>query len=118
MISKLKVLNLALRGIMETSIIVALGYWGYQFGKSMGTKIMFGLGVPIIGFGFWGAVDFHQTGKFAEGLRLIQELVISGLAAVALYFSGQQTLGWMLGIISIIHHSLKYMTGEKLIKAR
>lgn len=117
MTSKLRVLNLALRGIMEASIVVALGYWGYQIGKSTGMKILLGIGAPVIGFGFWGAVDFHQAGKFAEGLRLIQELVISGFAAAALYFSGQQTLGWILGIISIIHHSLKYATGEKLIKA-
>jgi len=33
--------------------------------------------------GFWGAVDFHQAGRLAEPLRLVQELAISGLAAVA-----------------------------------
>jgi hypothetical protein len=41
------------------------------------------LGAPLVGFGFWGAVDFHQAGRFAEPLRLIQELAISALAAVA-----------------------------------
>ena len=44
---------------------------------------------PLIGFGFWGAVDFHQFGRLSEWLRLMQELVISGMAAFALYITGQ-----------------------------
>jgi hypothetical protein len=49
----------------------------------------------LLGLGFWSAVDFRQAGRMAEPLRLIQELVISGLAAVALYAAGQPALGRM-----------------------
>ncbi len=38
--------------------------------------------------GFWGLVDLHQFGNFSEPLRLIPELLISGLAAFALYLAG------------------------------
>ena len=71
MLSKLKWFNLALRGIMELGIVAAFLYWGIKMGNNTGTKIAFGLGAPLIGFGFWGAVDFHETGRMAEYLRLI-----------------------------------------------
>ena len=66
--------------------------------------------------GFWGAVDFHQAGRLAEPLRLVQELAISGLAAVAVYAAGQHILGWFLGLASISYHALVYAQGSRLLK--
>ncbi len=116
MTAKLKWFNITLRGIMEAGIIAAFGYWGYHIGKSVSMKIMLGIGAPILGFGFWGMVDFHQAGSASETLRLIEELIISGLAAAGLYIAGQHILGWVLIMISIIHHTLVYLLGEKLLK--
>lgn len=116
MSSTLKWFNLALRAVMELGIVTALGYWGYRTGDSVGAKILFGIGAPLLGFGFWGLVDFRQAGSLAEPLRLIQELVISMLAAAAWYVAGQQALGWALAAVSILHHALVYLSGERLIK--
>jgi hypothetical protein len=113
---KLKWFNLALRTLMELGIVVALAYWGYQTGQTMSTKILLGIGAPLLGFGFWGSIDFHQAGPMSEPLRLFQELIISGLAAVAWYTAGQQALGWTLGMISIFHHALLYLLGGTLLK--
>jgi hypothetical protein len=114
--SKLKWFNLALRALMETSIVLALAFWGYQSGNSTGMKILFGIIAPLIGFGIWGAIDFHQAGNIAEPLRLIEELIISGLAALALYVTGQHVLGWTLGLLSIVYHALVYISGGRLLK--
>jgi hypothetical protein len=116
LLSMLKWFNLALRVLMEVGIIVALGYWGFQTAKIISVKILLGIGAPVVGFGFWGLVDFHQAGKAAEPLRLSQELVISGLAAVALYSVGQHTLGWTLGLVSIVYHALVYLLGGKSLE--
>ena len=116
MLSKLKWINVALRALMELGIVVAFAYWGYHTGKSLTIKIILGIGAPLLGFGFWGIVDFHQAGKMSEALRLLQELIISGLAVTGFYFSGQILLAWILGILSVVHHSLVYALGEKLIK--
>jgi hypothetical protein len=110
--------NLALRAIMETGIVVAFAYWGYQTGQTTGMKILFAIGAPILGFGFWGTVDFHQAGRIAELLRLIEELLISGLAAIALYVVGQHTLGWAFAALSIIYHVLVYLSGGRLLKTQ
>jgi Protein of unknown function (DUF2568) len=115
-ISALQWFNVALRGVMELGIVAAMGYWGYQAGSSLVPKVLLAILAPLIVFGFWGLVDFHQAGHMAEFLRLAQELVISGLAAFALYTSGQQALAWALGLIAIIQHSLVYMLGETLLK--
>jgi hypothetical protein len=115
-IPKLKWFNLALRALMELGIVVGLGYWGYVTGGSLGTRLLLAIGAPLLGFGFWGMVDFRQAGKFAEPLRLIQELVISGLAAAAWYGSGQHSLGISLGLVSLVYHVLVYTLGGTLLK--
>ena len=114
--SKSQGFNLALRAVMELGIVLAFGYWGYQTGDGTTMKILLAIAAPIVGFGFWGAVDFHQAGRLSEPLRLVEELVISGLAAGALYIAGQQTLGLALGMLSIVYHASMYLSGEHLLK--
>jgi hypothetical protein len=116
MLAKVKWFNVALRGLMETGLVIALGYWGFQTGRTIGVKILLGIGVPFLVFGFWGLIDFHQAGSLSEPLRLSQELVITGLAALALIFVGQPALGFTLGLVSLVHHALVYLQGDTLLK--
>ena len=116
MATTLKTFNLILRAVMELGIVLALGYWGYQTGDSATTKVWLGIGIPLIGFGFWGLVDFRNVGSFAELLRLIQELVISGFAAFALYVVEAKGFSLMLASASLLHHTLVYVSGETLLK--
>jgi hypothetical protein len=108
--------TVALRAVMELGIVVALAVWGYHIGTGTSMRILFGIAAPLVGFGFWGAVDFHQAGRWSELLRLLQELVISGLAALAWYTAGQHLLGWALGLLSIAYHAFVYLKGERLLK--
>lgn len=116
MTSTLKWFNVGLRGLMELGIVIALGYWGYKTGESTTAKILLSVGVPLIGFGIWGLVDFRNAGSLAEPLRLIEELVISGVAVLAWYVAGAQSMGLALGIISIVHHASVYALGSTLLK--
>jgi len=109
-------LNVALRGIMEAGLVAALGYWGYTLGATSTTRVLFAIGVPIVGFGIWGLVDFRWAGKLAEGLRLTEELVLTGLGAVALHAAGAVVLAWVLAALSILHHVLVYATGQRLLR--
>ena len=112
------VFTLVLRVLMEAGIVAAFAYWGYRAGAGTGMKILLAAGAPALGFGFWGAVDFRQAGRLAEPLRLLQELAISGLAAVAVYAAGQHLLGWALGLLSAAYHALVYLQGGRLLKHR
>jgi hypothetical protein len=105
-----------LRSLMEVGIVAGLGYWGFHTGNGTAKKIILSIVSPAIIFGFWGLFDFHNVRNFSEILRLIQELILSWIAAAALYFAGQHTFGWILSIISIIHHLVVYSIGDTLLK--
>ena len=115
-IGALQWFNVALRGVMEFGIVLAMGYWGYQAGGSLVTKVLLGILVPLIVFGFWGLVDFHQVRRLAKSLRLVQELLICGLVVVALYAAGQPTFAWVFGLIAIVQHILVYLLGDTLLR--
>ena len=109
-------LLLLLRVLMEIGIVVALTFWGVHLGASTAAKIALGVVLPALGFGFWGAIDFHQAGRAAEPLRLLQELTVSLLATLAWYSTGRHGLGYALGGLSIVYHALVYAMGERLLK--
>lgn len=118
MIQSLTWFNVALRALMEFGIVVALGYWGYMTGDTTAMKILLAIGAPLLGFGIWSLVDFRWAGALAEPLRLIEELVISAIAVLALYVVGAHTWAWALALLSIAHHALVYISGERLLKQR
>jgi Protein of unknown function (DUF2568) len=109
-------LNLTLRVLMETGVVAALAYWGVHTGAEVAGRILLGVSAPVVGFALWGMVDFRQTGRAAEPLRLVEELAISGLAALALFAAGRETLGVMLAALSVVYHALVYAAGERLLK--
>jgi hypothetical protein len=69
-----------------------------------------------MGFGFWGALDFRGAGRFAEPLRLAQEIVVSLLAALAWYGAGRPVLGIALAVLSVVYHALVYLSGARLLQ--
>jgi len=109
-------LNLALRVTLEAGIVAAFAMWGVHTGDTTPGKVALGVAAPAVGFGFWGAVDFHQAGQAAEPLRFTQELVISGAAATAWYAAGQAALAVALIGVSVVYHGLVYLTGQRLLK--
>ncbi len=108
--------NLALRALMEMGVVYGFGYWGWHAGGSGAARVALAVGAPLLGFGFWGLVDFRGAGALAEPLRLVQELAVSGLAALALGTAGAPALGWALALTSAAHHALVYLLGQSLLQ--
>lgn len=117
-VSSVRWVNVALRGVLEAGVVGALAYWGVHAVDGTVGKVLLGIAAPAVGFGIWGAVDFHWAGRYAEPLRLAEELVISGLAAAALAVAGQPALGIGLAALSVVHHALVYALGDRLLKPR
>ncbi len=109
-------LTLMLRVTMEIGLVAGFAYWGVHTGGSVGGKLLLGAGAPILAFGFWGAIDFHQVGRLAEPLRLVQELGVSLLAAAAWYVAGRRDAGIALAVLSILYHVLVYASGGRLLR--
>lgn len=114
-LSGVRLMILILRVTMEGGIVAALAYWGAHAPGSTGASVALAIAAPVLGFGIWGAIDFRRAGRYAEPLRLAQELVISLGAAAALYATGQHSLGVALGSLSIAYHALVYATGATLL---
>jgi hypothetical protein len=108
-------LLLSLRVLMEIGVVAALAFWGAHLGDGAVGKIALGVAAPALGFAFWGAIDFHQAGRLAEPLRLLQELTVSLLAALAWYSTGWHGLGIALAGLSIVYHALVYVLDERLL---
>ncbi len=108
--------NLTLRVLVEVGVVAGLASWGVRTGDGTTMKALLGVGAPALGFGCWGAVDFHQLGGLAEPARLVEELLLSGLAALAWYAAGSHGFGIALGALSGVYHGLVYLTGERLLK--
>ncbi|MGE0600989.1 MAG: YrdB family protein [Dehalococcoidia bacterium] len=104
------------RVTMETGIVVGFGAWAYQLTNSMAAKIGLTIAVPAVAFGVWGLIDFRRAGRLAEPLRLVQELVISGAAALSAYAAGWHAFGIALGALSVGYHALVYGTARRLLK--
>lgn len=111
-------LRLLLRVLMETAVVAALALWGAQAGDTTTTRILLAIGAPVVGFGFWGAVDFRWAGRLAEPLRLAQELAVSGVAAGAAYAAGAPVFGIALAMLSVLYHALVYLAGDRLLNQR
>ncbi len=101
---------------MELGIVAGFAYWGVQTGDGAAGKLFLGVAAPAVGFTVWGTLDFRGTGGHAELFRLVEELVISGLAALALTVSGQVAIGVGLAVVSAVHHVLVYAIGDRLLK--
>lgn len=113
--SRLVWINVGLRALVEIGVIAGLAYWGYQLAEGVLVSLLLAAGAVLIGFGFWGLVDFRQAGRWAEPMRLTQELAISGLVAAAWWTSGIPVLGVALGSTSAVYHVLVYVAGDRLL---
>ena len=109
---------LLLRVAMEFGIVAAFAYWGYERGHGTTNSVILCLLAPAVGFGIWGVIDFRRAGRLAEPMRLIEELAISAVAAIALWDAGSPALGLALALVSLVYHGAVYATGGRLLDGK
>ena len=107
--------NIGLRGAMEAAFVAALAAAGYAIGTSTAARMTLAAVLPLVGFGIWGVIDFHQVPRFGESLRLGEELLLVGAAASACFERGPAALAWVLIALTAVHHTLRLTTGRPLL---
>ncbi len=106
----LKGINLALAFILELVMLVAFGYWGFNTGSSTVVHWILGLGVPAIAITIWSIFNAPQSKRrLPQTPRTILEVVMFGLAALALVAAGQTTLGIIFMVVVVINQLLLYV---------
>ncbi|MGG0238133.1 YrdB family protein [Bacillus rhizoplanae] len=103
----IKSVNLAIRFLLELCALASLGYWGFQVGKSVYTKFVFGIGSPLLFAILWGTFIAPKASlKLPEPYKFLLELVIFGVTSSALYFVDKTILAIILGMVFIINRIL------------
>ncbi len=108
-------INLAVRFILEIVTLVALGWWGWNLFEGM-LRFVLALGIPILAAVLWGTFavpgDPSRSGTAkvpVPGIvRLLLELVIFGVATWSFFAMGATTIGWIFGIVVLIHYIVSY----------
>lgn len=101
------VINIALRFILEVCALAFLAYWGFQSSQDLFIRLILGIGVPLFITILWGVFGSPAAPIPFKGFhRLLLELLIFGLAALALVFSGKPTLAIIYVTTVIINRFL------------
>jgi Protein of unknown function (DUF2568) len=100
----IKTANLALRFLLELCALVALGYWGFQTGQGLLSKIGLGIGIPLLTVVVWVMfIAPNAVVHLSEPVPFVLGLVFLLLAAVALAATGHSTLAAVFGVIIVIN---------------
>jgi Protein of unknown function (DUF2568) len=109
-LTMLKNANLALAFLLELGVVAALGFWGFSTGPGVLTKIVLGIGAPVVAIVLWGLFGSPKATWHLDGpWRLLLQIVFFGLAAVALYAAGQRVLGVVFALLFVLNCSLLYV---------
>lgn len=102
--------NLGVRFILELCALAALGYWGFRTGTGWTVKLILGIGAPVLAAVVWGLfVSPKATYDIGDPARLVVEIIVFGLAAVALYYAGQPGLCAVFVIAALISRVLVFI---------
>lgn len=106
----LKNLNLALSFLLELAMLVAFGYWGFNTGESTVVHWILGLGVPVIAIVIWSIFNAPLSKRrLARTPRIILEVVMFSLGALALAVAGQTTWAAIFVVFIVINQILIYI---------
>ncbi len=108
-------INLLVRFALELGSLFSIGYWGWTQHDG-GLKYLLAIGLPLIAAVVWGIFripgDASSSGNAPVAVpgwvRLVLELVFFGAGTLALFASGQNTLGWIFGLVVMIHYCISY----------
>lgn len=96
--------------LLELFALIAFMYWGFQIDKGMLIKVMFGIGTPVIVALIWGTFIAPKASfPVSVPARMLLQLIIFGLAAMALYYSKKSMLAILFFVVVLITMTLIYL---------
>jgi hypothetical protein len=116
-------LNLAIRFLLEIAGLVALGFWGWSQSEGL-LRVVLALGIPSIAAVLWGTFavpdDPSRSGKapvpVSGIIRLLLELAFFGLSTWSILDNGNPFVGWLFGLVVLVHYLISYDRVLWLIK--
>lgn len=103
----LKMLNLAVRFLLELCMLAAIAFWGFKTQSSWLMKILLGIGLPLLVAVLWGMFLAPKAARPLHGASFLTlELILFTLGSLALFAAGKPTLGWIYIIVLIVNKTL------------
>ena len=98
----IKGLLLAVRFGLELAALAALGYWGFETGDGTVTKVVLGLGAPILAAVLWGLFVSPKARFQSPVLKAVFEFAVFVAAVLALLGAGQPGLAIAFAFVALI----------------
>ena len=109
----IKAANLLLRFLLELCALGSLGYWGVKTGNATITKIVLGVGAPLVAAVVWGIfVSPRAPVQLPWLVVLLLQVLVFGSAAAGLLATGHRTLALAFVVIVVINAVLMYVWGQ------
>lgn len=113
-------LNLALRFVLELTMLAALGIWGWT--QHAGAwRVLLAVGLPLIAAALWGAFrvpEDHGKGlvNVSGYIRLTLEAALFIAAVAAFAASGWRTAALVFGLVTALHYLASYDRVARLLR--
>ena len=104
-------INLTLAFLLELCALAALVYWGFRVGGGPITKLVLGLGAPLLAAVLWGVFAAPRAPMSVPLARLAVQLVVFGSAAVALYATAHAALALTFAILVAVNSAMVRLGG-------
>ena len=95
----------------ELAALAALGYWGFVHGGSTATKVLLGIGTPLVAAVLWGVFAAPQAPVRIAVLALLVKVLVFGAGVVALVATGHPFLAGALGVVALLSSLLSTPPG-------
>jgi hypothetical protein len=113
MLELIKGANLLLRFLLELCALGALGYWGFKTGSATSTKVVLGVGAPLVAAVVWGTfLSPRAPIQLHWGVVLVLQALVFASAAAGLVSTGHRSLALVFGVIVVINAILIYVWGQ------
>jgi hypothetical protein len=100
--------NLGLTFLLELCMLAAFAFWGFATGNGLAIQVLLGVGTPILVAVIWGIFMAPRSSRrLGKSAHQVVELVIFGLAFVALYAAGQPVLTAIFAVVFAINFILR-----------
>jgi hypothetical protein len=110
----LKGINLTLSFLLELVALAIFGVWGFTIGDSTLVKILLGVGAPVLMIVVWGMFMAPRSARrLQDPWHLIFEIVIYGLAGLALLSLARTDLALVWGVVVILNILLSFLLKQR-----
>jgi len=106
----MKFANLGIRFLLELCILYSVGHWGYKFPTNQFLKIGLCIGAPLFIAIIWGTFLAPKASvKLSGPIYLLLEVMVFGIATLAIFSTGHPILAALFAITSVINRILLFV---------